>query len=166
MKATVPCSAPSGASTGTSAAVAVALPGALDWLGGGGLSNYEMARGAQRVETDLLGQQCGIQDQIASAFGGINYIEMTEYPHASVTQLVIAPSILEGREDRLCLFCTGISHNSPDVHSMVIRSLESEGADSPVLRQLRVTAAQSRDAIIFGDFPASRTYRSGPSLNY
>ena len=37
---------------------------------------------------------------------------------------------------------------------MVIRSLESEGSDSPKLAPLRMTAAQSRDAILAGDFPA------------
>ncbi len=33
------------------------------------------------VETDLLGLQCGIQDQLCSAYGGINFIEMFRYPH-------------------------------------------------------------------------------------
>jgi D-glycero-alpha-D-manno-heptose-7-phosphate kinase len=68
--------APAGASTGTSAAVTVALIGALDALTLGRMSPHEIALAAQKVETELLGQQCGIQDQLCSAFGGINYIEM------------------------------------------------------------------------------------------
>ena len=32
-------------------------------------------------------QQVGIQDQLASAFGGINYIDMHEYPHAAVSTI-------------------------------------------------------------------------------
>ena len=67
--------APSGASTGTSAAVSVALVGALDALTPGRLAPHEVAAAAHRIETDLLGQQSGIQDQLASAYGGINYIE-------------------------------------------------------------------------------------------
>jgi len=70
------CEAPGGASTGTSAAVGVALIGALDHLRGGRMTPHEIADAAQRVETEILGQQCGIQDQLCSAYGGINYIEM------------------------------------------------------------------------------------------
>ncbi len=72
--------APGGCSTGTSAAVSVALIGALDSLTPGRMSPHEVAAAAQRIETELLKQQCGIQDQIASAFGGINYIEMHQLP--------------------------------------------------------------------------------------
>ena len=73
---TIYSDAPSGASTGTSAAVSVALIGALDCLTPGRMTAHEVALAAQRVETELLGQQCGIQDQLCSAYGGINYIEM------------------------------------------------------------------------------------------
>ena len=69
-------SAPAGASMGTSAAVCVALLGALDTLHTHRRSPQEIAALAHRVETDLLGQQSGIQDQLAAAFGGINYVEM------------------------------------------------------------------------------------------
>jgi hypothetical protein len=72
--------APSGGSTGTSAAVTVALIGALDRLTPGHLSPHEVALAAQRIETEILKQQCGIQDQLCSAYGGINYIEMFNYP--------------------------------------------------------------------------------------
>jgi D-glycero-alpha-D-manno-heptose-7-phosphate kinase len=76
--------APAGAGTGTSAAVTVALIGALDCLTPGRLTPHEVAYAAHSVEVDLLKQQCGIQDQLCSAYGGINYIEMFKYPHAGV----------------------------------------------------------------------------------
>lgn len=61
--------APSGASTGTSAAVTVALIGALDCLTPGRMTPHEVALAAQKVETEMLHQQCGIQDQLCSAYG-------------------------------------------------------------------------------------------------
>ena len=67
--------APSGASTGTSASVTVALIGALDCLTPGRMTPHEVAYTAQSIEVDILGQQCGIQDQLCSAYGGINYID-------------------------------------------------------------------------------------------
>ena len=84
---TIYCDAPAGGSTGTSAAVTVALIGGLDMLTPGRMTPYEVALTAQKIETEMLGQQCGIQDQLCSAFGGINYIEMFSYPHAVVSQL-------------------------------------------------------------------------------
>jgi len=79
--------APAGASTGTSAAVTVALIGALDHLTPGRLSPHEVAYKAHAVETDLLKQQSGIQDQLCGAYGGINYIEMFRYPLTCTWQL-------------------------------------------------------------------------------
>jgi D-glycero-alpha-D-manno-heptose-7-phosphate kinase len=73
---TIYSEAPGGASTGTSAAVTVALIGALDCLTPGRMTAHEAALAAQRIETELLHQQCGIQDQICSAYGGINYIDI------------------------------------------------------------------------------------------
>ena len=84
LEVTIHSEAPAGAGTGTSAAVTVALVGALDALTPGRLTAHEVAAAAQRVETEMLHRQCGIQDQLASAYGGINYIEMFAYPHASV----------------------------------------------------------------------------------
>jgi D-glycero-alpha-D-manno-heptose-7-phosphate kinase len=85
--------APVGCSTGTSAAVSVAMVGALDCLTPGRLTPYEIARTAHRIETDLLKQQSGIQDQLASAFGGINYIDMHEYPHAAVSTINVPNTV-------------------------------------------------------------------------
>ncbi len=82
---TIYSEAPGGASTGTSAAVTVALIGALDSLTPGRMTPHEVALAAQRIETEMLHQQCGIQDQLCAAYGGINYIEMYQYPHASVS---------------------------------------------------------------------------------
>jgi D-glycero-alpha-D-manno-heptose-7-phosphate kinase len=151
---TIYSEAPAGASTGTSAAVTVALVGGLDLLTPGRMIPYEVASAAQKVETELLGQQCGIQDQICSAFGGINYIEMSNYPHATVSPIHISNEIWWELERRLVLVYLGKSHSSSDVHEMIIRSLEDAGPDSPQLTDLRTTAPRSRDALYAGDFPA------------
>jgi D-glycero-alpha-D-manno-heptose-7-phosphate kinase len=146
--------APSGASTGTSAAVTVALIGALDRLTPGRLSPHEVAYKAQSVEVDLLGQQCGIQDQLCSAYGGINYIDMFQYPLSTVSQIQVSNDIWWELERRLGLIYLGKSHSSSNVHEMVIKQLEDAGPDSPELEQLRNTAQPSRDAVYRGDFKA------------
>ncbi|MFB3893899.1 MAG: GHMP kinase [Phycisphaerae bacterium] len=146
--------APSGCSTGTSAAVSVALIGALDCLTPGRMTPHEVAAAAHRIETDLLHQQCGIQDQVASAYGGINFIDMHDYPHYTVSQVRTSEQTLWELESRLALIYIGNAHRSSDVHQMVIASLEEAGPDAPKLRPLRATAEKSRDALYAGDLDA------------
>jgi D-glycero-alpha-D-manno-heptose-7-phosphate kinase len=154
LNVTIFSEAPSGASTGTSAAVAVALVGALDRLTRGHLTAHEVAYTAQAIETQMLKLQCGIQDQLCSAYGGINYIEMFDYPHATVSQIQVQNSTWWELERRLVLIYFGRSHSSSSVHEKVIRELEGLGPDCRQLRDLRATAEQSRDAVYDGDFAA------------
>ncbi len=144
--------APAGASTGTSAAVTVAMIGALGMLTPYRLTPHECAYVAQKIETDMLGQQSGIQDQLCSAYGGINYIEMFQYPYASVSQLQLPNTVWWELERRLALIFLGKSHQSSQVHEMVIRDLEGAGPQCKQLEDLRQTAPRARDALYNGDF--------------
>jgi D-glycero-alpha-D-manno-heptose-7-phosphate kinase len=146
--------APSGASTGTSAAVSVALIGALDCVNRGHLTQQEVAYTAHAVETEMLGLQCGIQDQLCAALGGINFIEMTRYPEATVTPIRIGNPIWWELERRLVLIYLGKSHSSSQVHEKVIRELEDAGPECRQLKDLRGTAERSLTAITTGDFAA------------
>jgi len=153
-QATIFSEAPAGASTGTSAAVAVAMVGALDRLTPGQMTKHEVAYAAQSIEVNMLKRQCGIQDQLCSAYGGINYIEMFDYPYASVSQLDVSNAIWWELERRLALIYLGKSHDSSQVHEKVIKELEDAGPNCPQLNDLRATAEKSRDAVYAGDFAA------------
>lgn len=146
--------APAGCSTGTSAAVAVALLGALDMLTPGRRTPHEIAALAHRVETEKLGLQCGIQDQICAAYGGICFIEMFKYPLASVSQITVPNSLWWELERRLVLIYLGKSHSSSEVHGRVIKSLEQPGADKSVLGKLRKAAYAGKDALYGNDLKA------------
>ncbi|MEM8860468.1 MAG: GHMP kinase [Chloroflexota bacterium] len=144
--------APYGASTGTSAAVCVALAGALDALTPGRMSQYEIAQAAWRVETQQLEQQSGIQDQIGAAFGGINLIDMHAYPDATVEQLALPDTTLQELEQRLMLIYLGQPHSSSAVHEKVIREMENIGATAAPIEALRQTAEASARALQRSDF--------------
>ena len=154
IEVTIHSDAPGGASTGTSAAVTVALITALDRLSPGQMTPHEVATAAHKIETEVLSQQCGIQDQLCSVYGGINFIEMDQYPHATVSPVALPDTTWWELEKRLALVYLGKSHRSSDVHELVIHSLESAGPDCRQLNDLRQTAARSRDALLAGDFPA------------
>ncbi len=137
---------PAGASVGTSAAVCVALAAALDALTPGRMTPHEIAGFAHRVETEKLGLQCGIQDQLCCAHGGINFIRMPEFPTSEVTSLTAPPAFLRELEKRLALVYIGTPHNSSEVHQKVIADLGGNAAQDPRLEKLRRLAARARDA--------------------
>ena len=154
LELTIHSEAPTGMGTGTSAAVTVALVGALDTLSPGRRTVHEVAYAAQAVETEMLHRQCGIQDQLASAYGGINYIEMFDYPRATVSAIRLPDALWWELERRLVLIYLGRSHDSSAIHEQVIRELEDAGPECAPLEALRQTAPRSRDALFAGDFAA------------
>ena len=145
------CEVPAGASTGTSAAVLVALVAALKALHGEEWTPEGVAYAAHHIEMDVLKHQCGIQDHIASAYGGINYIQITKFPRADVQRLSPPRPFLAELERRLVLIYLGKSHDSADMHARVIRKLENAGPGSKFLEHLRVAADHARDASMAGD---------------
>lgn len=138
---------PPGGSTGTSAAVSVALICALRALHGLDTSAAEAAHLAHRLETDRLGMQSGIQDQLAAAHGGINFIEMTDYPHARVSPVSLDEDTLFQLESRLLLLYLGRPHQSSHIHQQVIHRLETTNQTQALLEPLRHTARQATDAL-------------------
>ncbi|MHB8467074.1 MAG: GHMP family kinase ATP-binding protein [Acidimicrobiales bacterium] len=150
----VECEVPAGSATGTSAAVAVALLGALGRLHSPRTDRHEIARAAHRLEVETLGQESGVQDQLCAAYGGINFIEMDEYPEARVTSLEVRTEVRSELERRLVLVYLGRPHASSPMHERVIRHLAGEGPSSPRLERLRMAAVQARDAVLTGDLAA------------
>jgi D-glycero-alpha-D-manno-heptose-7-phosphate kinase len=145
---------PAGCSTGTSAAVTVALIGALDALTPGRMTPGEVAAKAHEVETRYLKLQCGIQDQIASAYGGICFIEMTRYPDARVSPVMIPNTLWWELESRIALFFMGKAHKSSQVHEKVIQELEGAGKDCPRIQALRTPPVAAKNALFAGDWAA------------
>ena len=154
IEVTIASKAPAGASTGTSAAALVALLGALDRLAGGRRSPHEIASAAHAVETVHLRRQCGIQDQLCSAYGGVNFIEMSEYPHAVVSQLSLPAPLRRELQRRLSVIFLGRAHSSSAVHEKVVQNLERRGPDCAELDALRAAAVRARDALAAGDLAA------------
>jgi D-glycero-alpha-D-manno-heptose-7-phosphate kinase len=146
--------APAGASTGTSAAVSVAVLGALDLMGSRSLTSYEIARKAHYIESEMLGFQSGIQDQLCAAYGGVNFIEMTKYPEASVSPVSLTDELSWELESRLLLIYLGKPHSSSSVHEAVIKRLEKSPKYRRCLEPLRQAAAAGKEALLRGDMAA------------
>lgn len=139
---------PAGSGCGTSAAVAVAMLGALSAVTRAERDPYDIARAAHALEVGVLGGESGVQDQLSSVFGGINYIEIESYPEAAVTTLSPWPEL----SAHLLLVFVGRAHESSAVHRQVIE--ESGPRRAGALDTLRVAAAAARDAVVTRDLEA------------
>lgn len=144
--------APPGASTGTSAALSVALIGALDALTEGRYTPHEVAALAHHIESKILGLESGIQDQLASAYGGINYIQMHQYPQAAVSSIQVPNGVWWELEHRLSVIYIGSPHSSSEIHKKVIERLGNEPHKDDRLLSLQELAREAKDALFEGDF--------------
>lgn len=144
--------APPGASMGTSAAVSVALIGALGAMGARPPTLHAAATLAHALETEELGLECGVQDQLAGAYGGINFIDIVEFPRATITPLNIPDPIWWELEHRLVLTYIGKPHNSSEIHKMVIADLGAAPQKDQRLERLRELAREASKALETGDF--------------
>jgi D-glycero-alpha-D-manno-heptose-7-phosphate kinase len=151
LHATLYSHVPAGSSTGTSASVCVALLGALDYLAVTNHTVHEIAYIAHRVETEKLKLQSGIQDQLASAYGGICYIDMYSYPEAKVTRLDLDEKVRGELDERLSLIYLGQSHSSSAIHEEVITFLEDKGSQYSIIKQLRSLAEKAKCYLLEGD---------------
>lgn len=141
-------SVPPGCALGTSAAVAVAIVGGLFVLRGVEGSLLEIARAAHHLETEVLGGESGVQDQLGAVYGGISHITVDRYPDAGVEVLPVWTELGE----LLTTVYLGEPHDSSAVHREVIAS-----GDRSALDRLRATAGDAREAVLSRDLTAFGT---------
>jgi D-glycero-alpha-D-manno-heptose-7-phosphate kinase len=143
---------PPGASLGTSAAVVVALLGALDALVGGGRFPDELAALAHQVETQRAGREAGVQDQWAAALGGVGLLAIGPYPEVRREAIVVPSRAAAELDERLVTIVFG-AHDSSLVHAEVINAIVGCGG----VEHDRARHALGRLASLAGDAAAALT---------
>ncbi len=150
IEVTVRAAPPPGCGTGTSAAVVVALLGALRALAGEPTEPGQVAAAAHRVEADDLGLQSGVQH--VAAYGGACTIAVDDYPAARTDRLQLDASTVEALRSRVVTVYLGRPHRSSAIHEQVIASLEGSGRRAEeLLAALREAAGAAAAALSAGD---------------
>lgn len=142
--------APPASGLGSSAALGVAAIGALSHYGNRHMLPHEVARESQLLETQELKLECGVQDQFASAYGGVNFMEV-EYPSARIFPIPLSPAVRCELEDRFVLVYTGKSHFSSGMHQKVISEADKHTNDFDNLSR---AAVMGKEALLKGDLDA------------
>ena len=106
-----------------------------------------MVRQAWRRSKHRGKSVCGV------SHGGISFIDMDAYPHATVTRVEVTDAVRNELESRLSVIFLGRTHHSTSVHEEVIRGLVG-GSSVEKLEPLRREAVAGRDALLAGDLTA------------
>lgn len=135
---------PPGTGLGSSSAAAVALAKALGRAAGLAHAKAQLAQLASHIEIDKLGFPIGLQDQYASAFGGLNAISFTN-DGVTVEPLGLSPGFERTLERRLLLFFTGLSRHSPTILRQ--QRASSERRDQTVIASLHRIKAIAEETL-------------------
>ncbi|MEO7704032.1 MAG: GHMP kinase, partial [Thermoflexales bacterium] len=135
---------PPGTGLGSSSSVTVALCKAISAASGRPLSKEELARLACEIEIGKLGKPIGVQDQYASAYGGLNW--MTFGPDGVTVEPVrLATQTLMRLESKLLLMFTGESHDSSEI---LARQRSSSAEQDPgVIEALKATQVLAKTGL-------------------
>ena len=141
--------APPGSGLGTSAALGVALLGALGHFVGKPLLDFEVAELASRLERHELGINGG--KQAHSAIGGLNFMEFYG-EEVRTARIPISDATRMYLEKHLLLVYTGSSRLSGDIHAHVWGNY---AAGEPVvvgaIERMKAIARRLKDALIAGN---------------
>jgi D-glycero-alpha-D-manno-heptose-7-phosphate kinase len=142
---------PPGTGLGSSSSVTVALVKAISTACGQKLSKAQVAELACEIEIGKLGKPIGLQDQYASAFGGLNWITFDK-ERVTVEPLKVESRVMAQLESRLLLMFTGSAHDSAQILSK--QSQASKEMDNRVIGSLQAVskfATQARKYLQTGN---------------
>ncbi|MFP4057578.1 MAG: GHMP kinase [Candidatus Brocadiia bacterium] len=143
--------APPGSGLGTSAAMGVALLGALGHLAGRPLVGSEVAEMASEIEREELGIRGGKQDHYASAIGGVQFMEF----HGATVRaspIRLSPRVEFELEKHLVLCYTEHSRLSGDIHQRVAEAFRrGDGDTTAAIANLKRIARLMKESLILGD---------------
>lgn len=132
---------------GSSAAIAVAIVGALAKSQDKTMSRSEIAELAWEIETKDLGMFGGKQDQYSAVYGGLNLFEFTDKVFIDPFKKYHAEAILPS----IVLFHTNIERKDPKIQEG-FKKLDSKQIRA--LKQIKSLVEPTVEAIVHNDFQA------------
>ncbi len=143
--------APPGSGLGTSAAMGVALIGALSHLVGRPLLAHEIAEMASEIEREELHILGGKQDQYASALGGMQFMEFFGET-VRAAPLRLSPATEFALQKHLVLCYTEQSRLSGDIHAHVTEAFRKGDPNTTrAIGDLKRIAREMKDRLLLGD---------------
>lgn len=127
---------PARSGMGSSSAFTVGLLHALHALEGRMPSKLQLARESIHVEQDRLAETVGSQDQVLSAYGGLNHVTFLENDEIAVRPVTLPPARVQELSSHLMLFYTGIKRTASDVARSYVACIEERARELCLMREL------------------------------
>jgi D-glycero-alpha-D-manno-heptose-7-phosphate kinase len=121
---------------GSSSSFSVGLLHALHALRGELVSKRVLAEEAIYVEQQVLQENVGVQDQIQSAFGGLNRIDIRTDGSFEVSPLVVRAERLANLQKHLLLLYTGLSRHASEIAAEQVSTMGSKTAELNAMRAM------------------------------
>ncbi|HLG49646.1 MAG TPA: galactokinase [Reyranella sp.] len=121
---------------GSSSSFSVGLLHALHALRGELVSKRKLAEEAIFVEQQVLQENVGVQDQIQSAFGGLNRIDIHTDGSFDVRPLVVRADRLAGLQKHLLLLYTGLSRTASEIAAEQVATVGAKAAELKAMREM------------------------------
>lgn len=146
---------PARSGLGSSSAFTVGLLNTMYALRGMMSSKRELACEAIHIERDILRENVGVQDQIATAYGGLNKIIVHPQGDFNVTPLILSHARLRELHDHLLLFFTGVSRTASDVAADKVKSIPHKSHElhqmHSMVDQAERILCTNQDITLFGE---------------
>lgn len=133
---------PARSGMGSSSSFTVGLLHALYALKGYIPSKQQLAEESIHIEQDRLKESVGSQDQIATAYGGLNHIQFLPSGEFSVQPLTLPKERIAEFNSYLMLFFTGIKRTASDIAKSYALNMENKEKEIHLLQDL-VTESMS-----------------------
>jgi len=119
---------------GSSSAFAVGLIKAMTALQGRMIGKHELALLAIELEQHVLKECVGSQDQVATAYGGLNLIYFLPSGDIRVEPVTVPKARIEELDKSLLMFYTGTTRFASEIAAKVVANM---GSKQQQLRQMR-----------------------------
>lgn len=127
---------PARSGVGSSSAFTVGFLNTLAALKGKMLTKRQLAGNAIEVEQSWIKENVGSQDQVATAFGGLNRIDFNGKQNFLVQPVTISEEKVQLLESHLMFFFTGISRTASDIAGEQIESISSKSKELETLHEM------------------------------
>lgn len=141
---------PSDTGLGSSSSFTVGLVSALAAYKRLRMTKYELAEMACHIERDLLNEAGGKQDQYIAVFGGISCLNLKNDGTVVVSPVQTSHETIQGLENNILLFYTGIRRNSFKVQQALIRGVKKETRTLDSLHQIKRLGHETEEILRSG----------------
>ena len=116
-----------GGSSSAAVALIAAFSNAFEKVGGNSIAKDETAILAHALEESVAGVPCGLQDQLAAAYGGINAWHWQREFNAPLfnKETILPESDYKSLKDNILLAYCGMPHESKDINSRWVKGFLS-----------------------------------------